>query len=90
MLLGSFHTSLQLIIIQGFRLGSTVTAGKVAGLQQEEGVASVNKSLLSIDYASEYSPSGCMAYLINRLVENLETADYLKEGDVGFKKPKVR
>lgn len=27
--------------------------------------------------------------LLDSVAENLETVDYLKEGDVGFKKPKV-
>lgn len=40
--------------------------------EKHEAAASVNKSLLTIDYA-----------------KNLETSDYLKEGDVGFKKFKV-
>ncbi|KAF8071950.1 SART-1 family-domain-containing protein [Lyophyllum atratum] len=57
----------------GFRLGSSAVSLKT---QQEErkhqAAASVNKSLLSIDYA-----------------KNLESADYYKEGDVGFKKPKA-
>ena len=49
----------------------------------------VKKSLLSIDYASK---SYCHVDLIAAnllLAENLESADYLQPGDVGFKKPKV-
>ncbi|KAF5342501.1 hypothetical protein D9611_001529 [Ephemerocybe angulata] len=57
-----------------FRLGASMPSRKA---QQEEErkqeAASVNKSLLSIDYA-----------------KNIETADYLKEGDAGFKKPKTK
>ena len=30
-----------------------------------------------------------LALLMYPFTENLETADYLQEGDVGFKKPKV-
>ncbi|KZP23800.1 SART-1 protein [Athelia psychrophila] len=58
----------------GFRLGSSTAATKAErGPQQEEGMVTVNKALLSIDYA-----------------KNMETADYLQEGDVGFKKPKTK
>ncbi len=33
---------------------------------------------------------GLLAFrLLRSLVENIETYDYMKEGDVGFKKPKV-
>jgi len=31
-----------------------------------------------------------MVHLSNHAAENLESSDYLREGDVGFKKPKVR
>ncbi|KAG8212990.1 SART-1 protein [Butyriboletus roseoflavus] len=56
----------------GFRLGSSV---KSATVEQPEtdGSVSVNRALLSIDYA-----------------KNVETHDYLGEGDVGFKKPKTK
>ncbi|RDB26410.1 U4/U6.U5 tri-snRNP-associated protein 1 [Hypsizygus marmoreus] len=58
----------------GFRLGHSVVSSRA---QQEEHkhqyAASVNKSLLSIDYA-----------------KNLGSADYLMEGDIGFKKPKTK
>ncbi|EGN99241.1 hypothetical protein SERLA73DRAFT_108641 [Serpula lacrymans var. lacrymans S7.3] len=57
----------------GFRLGSSVSSSKVARAEIEQNLASVNTSLLSIDYA-----------------KNLETADYLQEGDIGFKKPKTK
>ncbi|KAF9267736.1 SART-1 protein [Marasmius fiardii PR-910] len=54
----------------GFRLGSSVVSKKEAREQEKHAAAaSVNKSLLSIDY-----------------IKNLETTDYLKEGDKGFKK----
>ncbi|KAL0573698.1 hypothetical protein V5O48_008269 [Marasmius crinis-equi] len=54
----------------GFRLGSSVVSKKTQiDQEQHAAAASVNKSLLSIDY-----------------VKNLETADYMKEGDPGFKK----
>ncbi|KAG1887002.1 SART-1 family-domain-containing protein [Suillus subluteus] len=56
-----------------FRLGSSVTSTTIRGVQMKQELASVNKSLLSIDYA-----------------KNLETRDYLQEGDVGFKKPKTK
>ncbi|KAF9468092.1 SART-1 family-domain-containing protein [Collybia nuda] len=57
-----------------FRLGSSAVPAK-AQQQEQKGQAagSVNKSLLSIDYA-----------------KNLETEDYLKEGEIGFKKPKTK
>ncbi|CCM01386.1 uncharacterized protein FIBRA_03437 [Fibroporia radiculosa] len=58
----------------GFRLGSSTDAVQLKKSEQEGASAtSVNKSLLSIDYA-----------------KNLESADYLKEGDIGFKKPKTK
>ena len=59
-------------------------------MHKEEGAALVNKSLLSIDYAST-CPRAVhgRCQLIEVSVENLETADYLKEGDAGFKKPKA-
>lgn len=56
-----------------FRLGSSVTSTTISGIQAKQELASVNKSLLSIDYA-----------------KNLETRDYLQEGDIGFKKPKTK
>ncbi|KAG2074278.1 SART-1-domain-containing protein [Suillus decipiens] len=56
-----------------FRLGNSVTSTTISGVDAKLEVASVNKSLLSIDYA-----------------KNLETRDYLQEGDVGFKKPKTK
>ncbi|KAG2367861.1 SART-1 family-domain-containing protein [Suillus spraguei] len=56
-----------------FRLGNSVTSTTISGVDAKPEVASVNKSLLSIDYA-----------------KNLETRDYLQEGDVGFKKPKTK
>jgi len=63
---------------------------KGARAQQEEGTTSVNKSLLSIDYASKYIHTVDAIYHLNDpAIENLETADYLKEGDIGFKKPKA-
>ncbi|KAF7797098.1 hypothetical protein EIP86_008290 [Pleurotus ostreatoroseus] len=56
-----------------FRLGSSTLAAKASRTKDEEGITSVNKSLLSIDYA-----------------KNIEMTDYVKEGDVGFKKPKTK
>ncbi|KAG2146172.1 SART-1 family-domain-containing protein [Suillus bovinus] len=56
-----------------FRLGNSVTSTTISGVQAKPELASVNKSLLSIDYA-----------------KNLETRDYLQEGDIGFKKPKTK
>ncbi|KAG1781666.1 SART-1 family-domain-containing protein [Suillus placidus] len=56
-----------------FRLGNSVTSTTISGVQARQEPASVNKSLLSIDYA-----------------KNLETCDYLQEGDIGFKKPKIK
>ncbi|KAG6373485.1 SART-1 family-domain-containing protein [Boletus reticuloceps] len=56
-----------------FRLGSFTKSTTVKRPETEEGTVSVNRALLSIDYA-----------------KNLETHDYLREGDVGFKKPKTK
>lgn len=75
--------------IQGFRLGASAPTVKGSRQDKEAAAASVNKSLLSIDYASQsfilMEQPGAHIPL-----ENLETLDYLQEGDVGFKKPKVR
>jgi hypothetical protein len=50
----------------------------------------VNKSLLSIDYASKDSKAHFFHLPpLSFLVENYDANDYLKEGDIGFKKPKV-
>ncbi|KAE9400241.1 SART-1 protein [Gymnopus androsaceus JB14] len=58
----------------GFRLGSSTVSKKAVETQKKiEAAATVNKSLLSIDYT-----------------KNLETTDYLKEGDIGFKKSKTK
>ncbi|KIK93479.1 hypothetical protein PAXRUDRAFT_828941 [Paxillus rubicundulus Ve08.2h10] len=57
----------------GFRLGSSVISTTLEPTQSEEGSVTVNRALLSIDYA-----------------KNLETHDYLREGDVGFKKPRTK
>jgi len=56
--------------------------------QDELAVVSVNKSLLSVDYASRSTQHSKELALIQPL-ENIEISDYLQEGDVGFKKPKV-
>ncbi|TFK84613.1 SART-1 protein [Polyporus arcularius HHB13444] len=56
----------------GFRLGSSTLSAREKK-DEGSGSVSVNKSLLSIDYA-----------------KNLESADYLQPGDVGFKKPKTK
>lgn len=73
----------------GFRLGSSAVSSKVTRAMKEEAAVVVNKSLLSIDYASQsvFSPFELDA---DPLIENMETQDYLKEGDVGFKKPKTK
>lgn len=58
-------------------------------VDQDEIVAvSVNRSLLSVDYASA-SPGHSEVLFLTRNIENIEISDYLQEGDVGFKKPKV-
>ncbi|KAF8656215.1 hypothetical protein AX16_002651 [Volvariella volvacea WC 439] len=58
----------------GFRLGSSTISTKVKKAEElQDAAASINKSLLSIDYT-----------------KNLEFSDYLREGDVGFKKPKTK
>ncbi|KAI0367756.1 SART-1 protein [Pilatotrama ljubarskyi] len=55
----------------GFRLGSSSSVTRQK--KEEPASTSVNKTLLSIDYA-----------------KNIESADYLQPGDVGFKKPKTK
>ena len=86
-----FQPRVILTFLQGFRLGSSASVSKPAAQSQiQESTVSVNKSLLSIDYDS--APECFRLDLTTHrfAVENLETTDYLKEGDVGFKKPKVR
>ncbi|CAA7267035.1 unnamed protein product [Cyclocybe aegerita] len=57
-----------------FRLGSSMTSSqKQQEARKQQEAASVNKSLLSIDYA-----------------KNIETNDYIQEGEIGFKKPKTK
>lgn len=51
----------------------------------------MNKSLLSIDYASKCNNDRLYQSLsLISIVENMEIADYLQEGDIGFKKPKAK
>lgn len=65
-----------------------MSSTKQTQIEQQEAAAVVNKSLLSVDYASTYFSLFCQD-LPNCFSENLEIFDYLKEGDAGFKKPKV-
>ena len=55
----------------------------------EDSSTLVKKSLLSIDYESE-SSHPLLIIEAHFYSENIEMADYVKEGDVGFRKPKVR
>lgn len=64
------------------------TAKASAAKKKSNDSTLVNKSLLSIDYDSELQLRGPRTSS-DSLAENLETVDYLKPGDVGFKKPKV-
>lgn len=74
---------------QELRLGSSMKAANQKIVDQDEIVAvSVNRSLLSVDYASASSARSEVPVL-TRDLENIEISDYLQEGDVGFKKPKV-
>ena len=57
--------------------------------EQQEAAAKVNKSLLSIDYMSTGLAYFRRDNYADLFSENVEIDDYLKEGDVGFKKPKV-
>ncbi len=75
---------------QGFRLGVAKTSRQSEQEAQVQAAAVVNKSLLSIDYSSKW-PKMCGTIIhASCLTENVEITDYLQEGDVGFKKPKVR
>jgi U4/U6.U5 tri-snRNP-associated protein 1 len=77
--------------LQGFRLGSSMISNKAKQVEEKlQAATSVNKSLLSIDYASKKVLSIRLGWAEYRCLENLETMDYLNEGDPGFKKPKVR
>ena len=74
---------------QGFRLGSSAKPAKAARILADTEAPTVNKALLSIDYLSlsihlaiDTSPNLC--------AENLDTSDYLQEGDAGFKKQKKK
>lgn len=76
--------------MQDFRLGSsTASMSQLKEAKKEGGITSVNKSLLSIDYASKYVLLVTCNTHLSSLVENNELTDYMKEGDVGFKKLKV-
>jgi hypothetical protein len=56
--------------------------------QDEVTAVSVNKSLLSVDYASTLTRL-MEVFALMRHTENIEISDYLQEGEAGFKKPKV-
>lgn len=49
----------------------------------------VNRSLLSIDYASKLCLCAGLHSPLSIPLENIEASDYLQEGDIGFKKPKA-
>ncbi|KAL0954550.1 hypothetical protein HGRIS_003516 [Hohenbuehelia grisea] len=59
----------------GFRLGSSVVVGKASKVAKE---------------AHEAAAAVNKSLLSIDYAKNLETADYLQEGDVGFKKPKTK
>jgi hypothetical protein len=65
-----------------------MSSSKKSKADEHSTTMAVNKSLLSVDYASAYHHVTCSFPLIF-FVENQEISDYLKEGDVGFKKPKA-
>lgn len=60
--------------------------------QKHQEAATVNKSLLTIDYASMYPFNNVPTYTYSiSIPENISVTDYREEGDtIGFKKPKVR
>ena len=72
-------------------MGSSIKSATVERPETDEGTVFVNRALLSIDYASELrlGVTTCVHPSNSRVAENVETHDYLAEGDVGFKKPKV-
>jgi len=77
------------LIVQGFRLGAPVEKKVVVEDDIEMvGQAPSQKIKLNLDYTSRFHhpPRAISAEL---LLEDFETSDYLKEGDTGFKKPKV-
>lgn len=57
--------------------------------QHDDSGTLVNKSLLSIDYESKLVWPAWRPSTLTIPAENIEMTDYVKEGDVGFKKPKV-
>lgn len=70
-------------------MGSSLKASNQKIVDQDEAATvSVNKSLLSVDYAST-STQYPKKPMLTHYIENIEVSDYLQEGDVGFKKPKV-
>lgn len=86
------HYSLTRSVTQEFRLGSSATLSSQSKHeeQKQQVASSLNKTLLTIDYASKYTLfTRRFSPLTAFGTENLSTADYLQEGDVGFKKPKV-
>ncbi|KZT07823.1 uncharacterized protein LAESUDRAFT_770896 [Laetiporus sulphureus 93-53] len=59
--------------ICGFQLGTNITSAQSRRDEREQAAATVNKFLLSMNYA-----------------KNIESEDCLKEGDIGFQKPKTK
>lgn len=77
----------------GFRIGAEPLESRRAREEEQKAEAArmLNRTMLSLDYKSECA--GCAEHvlrpLISRPAENGEVSDYLQEGDVGFKRPKV-
>ncbi|KAI6037734.1 SART-1 protein [Pisolithus marmoratus] len=63
-----------MLLLQGFRLGSSVMPTQVVEMAETE------ESLVKVN----------RTLLSIDYTKNLETSDYLREGDVGFKKPKTK
>ena len=77
---------------QGFRLGaaSTISTSRPSNLENDTTVK-LNRIQVDMDYLSKSDSTMPLDSIHLRLtsVENLDTSDYLQEGDVGFKKLKV-
>jgi U4/U6.U5 tri-snRNP-associated protein 1 len=78
----------------GFRIGAEPLEDRRAREEEQKAEAArmLNRTVLSLDYKSECAARAAVrrSLLMScASTENGEVSDYLQEGDVGFKRPKV-
>ena len=76
---------------EGFRLGAAPLEQKISIVDEDTemiGVAPAVKVKLNLDYASELR-SQLVRNVVKRMTEAFDVSDYMREGEGGFKKPKV-